>query len=333
MTVSIDWDVDAQRWRSLLHDVPRATYFHTPGWYQTHADRGGSSWLCVGFRWSDGQEAILPLAIHSRFRGWVSEASAGVENGYGGLLSPHALPPHRVEEAYGLVRARYPNLRVFGNPLGLQHGVPTSGMTTESFTQVVPVLAPEAQLERMSDMRRRNFRRAEKSGFELERIHPVMPSDARDIVPVYLEHSSRWTYRRWVRDEAYFRALFRHGGQDLVLFLARHQGEVAGFLLLGAWGETLVELHLSTREFADRMQVGTYLIVKPLEWAHEAGYQVFDFLGSGKLEGIVAYKESFGAERLRQVEVVQDGLWSRGLATLRRAMARERLVSSPETSP
>lgn len=328
MTVSIDWDVEGPRWRSLLQDVPRATFFHTPGWYQTHADRGGFSWRCVGFRWPDGQEALLPLAIQSRFRGWVQEASAGVESGYGGLMSPHALPPHRVDEAYALVRARYPNLRVLGNPLGRQQSIPTSGKATESFTQVVPVLDPEAQLARMSEMRRRNFRKAERVGFELERVHPVMPSDARDVFPVYQEHSSRWTYRRWVRDEAYFRSLFRHGGQDLVLFLARHEGEVAGFVLLGAWGETLVELHLSTREVADRLQVGTFLIVKPLEWAYQAGYRDFDFLASGALEGIVAYKESFGAERVRQVEVVQDSLWSRGLSTLRRAVTRERLVSS-----
>ncbi|MNK70415.1 hypothetical protein D3C87_898340 [compost metagenome] len=328
MTIETDWDVSVGRWREVLQRSARATFFHTPGWYQTHADRGGTAFRCVGFRWRDGQEAVLPLALCTRFRGWVKEALAGVENGYGGLVSPQALPPHRVEEAYAQVRLRYTNLRVLGNPLGRQASAPTSGVTTESFTQALPILDAEAQLTRMSEMRRRHFRKSEKAGFVLERIHPVVPSDARDIVPVYLEHSASWTYRRWVRDEAYFRSLFRHGGRDLVLFVARHEGEVAGFLLLGAWGETLVELHLSTRPSYDPLQVGTYLIVKPLEWAHEAGYRIFDFLPSGKLDGIIAYKESFGAERIRQVEVVQDGLWSRGLRSLRQALSRERLASS-----
>jgi hypothetical protein len=196
------------------------------------------------------------------------------------------------------------------------------------FTQAVPILDPEAQRARMSDMRRRHFRKAEKAGFELQRIHPVVPSDVREIFPVYQEHSSRWTYRRWVRDEAYFRAMFRHAGQDLELFVARHEGEIAGFILLGCQGETLVELHLATRQAKEALQVGTYLIAKPLEWAHQAGYRVFDFLPSGQLDGIIAYKDSFGSERLRQVEVVQDSLWSRGLASLRRAMSRETLASS-----
>lgn len=328
MTLELDWEVGLARWRELLATSPRATFFHSPGWYQTHAEIGGGAFRCLGFRWDDGQEALLPLALRTRYRGWVQEALAGVENGYGGLVSAQPLPPHRLEEAYALVRARYPNLRVLGNPLGRHDGVPLRGKTSESFTQAVPVLDPEAQRARMSDMRRRHYRKAEKAGFELQRIHPVVPSDARDIFPVYQEHSARWTYRRWVRDEGYFRALFRHAGHDLALFVARHENAIAGFILLGCQGETLVELHLATREAKEALQVGTYLIAKPLEWAFEAGYRIFDFLPSGKLEGIIAYKESFGSDRLRQVEVVQDSLWSRGLASLRGAMTRETLASS-----
>ena len=238
-------------------------------------------------------------------------------------MSAQPLPPHRVEEAFAHVRARYPNLRVLGNPLGAHSSLPSVGISTDSFTQAVPIVDPEAQRARMSGMRRRNLQRGERAGFSMERIHPVYPSDARTIISVYQEHSARWTYRRWVRDEAYFRALFRHGGQDLCLFVARKDDEVAGFLLLGAWGDTLVELHLATREAYESLQVGTYLIAKPLEWAYESGYRVFDFLPSGKLEGIVAYKESFGSERIRQVEVVQESAWSRALAMLHGVMRRD----------
>jgi CelD/BcsL family acetyltransferase involved in cellulose biosynthesis len=326
-TVATDWDVGLPRWREVLRRSEQATFFHTPGWYQTHAEIGGAAVRALGFRWPDGQEALLPLALRSRYRGWVTEALAGVENGYGGLLSPQPLPSHRIEEAYAQVRARYPNLRVLGNPLGRQ-SVPAHGRVIESFTQAVPILEPSVQVARMSGMRQRNLRTAEKAAFALERIHPVVPSDARDLYPIYLEHSARWQYRRWVRDEAYFRALFRHAGHELTLFVAHHGGERAGFILLGCWGETIVELHLATRSAKDRLQVGTYLIAKSLEWAHGAGYRVFDFLPSGTLDGIIAFKESFGAERLGQVEVVQDSLWGRGLAILRGAMARETLAAS-----
>ncbi len=326
-TVETDWDVGHPRWREVLRRSAGATFFHTPGWYQTHAEIGGAAVRALGFRWPDGQEALLPLALRSRYRGWVTEAQAGVENGYGGLLSPQPLPPHRIEEAYAQVRERYPNLRVLGNPLGRQ-SVPAQGRVLESFTQAVPILEPAAQVARMSGLRQRNLRRAEKAAFSLERIHPVVPSDTRDLYPVYQEHSARWQYRRWVRDEAYFRALFRHAGHDLTIFVARHGGEMAGFILLGGWGETIVELHLATRAAKDPLQVGSYLVAKSLEWGYEAGYRVFDFLPSGTLEGIIAFKESFGAEQLRQVEVVQDSLWSRGLSILRGALSRETLASS-----
>jgi hypothetical protein len=329
MTMTTDWDLGLARWRGILQRCPQATFFHTPGWYQTHADLGRYAFRGLGFRWPDGQEALLPIAVRSCFRGWVTEALSGVENGYGGLLSPQPLPPHRVEEAYAQVRARFPNLRVLGNPLGHPLSVPTSGTVHETFTQALPILEPAAQRARMSEMRRRHYRKAEKAGFELTRIHPVVPSDARDLYPIYAEHSSRWTYRRWVRDETYFRTLFRHAGRDLELFVARHEGEVAGFILLGCWGDTLVELHLATRSAKEALQVGTLLIAKPLEWAYEAGYRMFDFLPSGKLDGIIAYKESFGAERRRQVEVVQNGLWSKGLTFMRSSMKREPFATSP----
>ncbi len=333
MAMTLDWDVPLPRWREILQQTKLATFFHTPGWYLTHAEIGGGEVRCAEFRWPDGQVALLPLAIRSRFRGVVTEALAGVENGYGGLLGPRALPPHRIEEAYAAVLDRYPNLRVLGNPLGEQLSVPLSGKITESFTQALPILDPLAQRARMSEMRRRHCRKAEKAGFELERIHPVVPSDMRALYPVYAEHSSRWKYRRWVRDEAYFQTLFRHSGHDLALFVARHEGQVAGFMLLGCWGETLVELHLATRAEQEASQVGTHLIVKPLEWAHEAGYRVFDFLPSGNLDGIVAFKESFGPERRCQLEGAQDSCWVRGLSRLRSAMSRETLATSPYSAP
>lgn len=330
--VTVTWDVGFEEWRRALRAVPGATFFHTPGWYQTHAQQGGYHVFCVGIRWSDGQEAWLPLALRRRFRGWLQEAVSGVEGGYGGLLSAQPLPPHRIEEAFAQVRAQFPNLRVLGNPLGVHSCLPPTGVVSESFTQAVPILSPESQRERMSEMRRRHLRKAERSGFQLECLHPVMPSDARTVLPVYQEHSSRWTYRRWVRDEAYFRALFRCAGDDLWLFLAYHGDAVAGFLLLGAWGDTLVELHLSTREAYESLQVGTFLIGKALEWGHQQGYRVFDFLPSGNLSGIIAYKDSFGSERLTQVEVVQESAWSRGLAYLRSALKRDGLASAPRAA-
>lgn len=328
MALSVDWEVPAERWRDLAARSAGATFFHLPGWYQTHAELGDHVVQALHFRWEDGREALLPMALKSRFRGWIREAISGLENGYGGLLSPLPLPPHRIEEAYAQVRARYPNLRVLGNPLSKHLNVPLSGQRLESFTQAVEILPAEAQRARMSEMRRRHLRKAEKAGFTLERIHPVLPSAARDLYAVYQEHSARWKYRRWVRDDAYFRALFRHAGEDLVLFQARHDGELAGFILLGCWGETVVELHLATRPAFEALQVGTYLIAKPLEWAYEAGYRVFDFLPSGSLAGIVAYKETFGSERLRQVEVLQESFWSRGLASMRGRLRPERLASS-----
>jgi GNAT superfamily N-acetyltransferase len=194
------------------------------------------------------------------------------------------------------VNARYPDLQVTGNPHASWEGALYPGKVSAMSTQLVSVLDREAQLKQMNATRAARVRKAQKVGFEVTIVERPTEADVPRFYPLYAAHASYWRYTRWVRDEAYFRALLRFGGQDLVLFLVHLDGELAGFRLLGRQGQTALGLHLATTPPHEKLDVGPLIIAETLAWCHANGVRTFDFMPSGPLHGVTAYKASFGGK-------------------------------------
>ncbi|MFP5502862.1 MAG: GNAT family N-acetyltransferase [Candidatus Sericytochromatia bacterium] len=318
MKTRVDWAIEDTRWRDLLEASPGATFFHTPGWYRARAGALGLEVATAHLAFDDGAHALLPLAIRPLYRGLVRGAASGLENGYGGLLSPSPLGPNHLAAAQAAVAARFGDLEVTGNPHAPTPHVPPLGEGQADTTLVLPILPAEAQLARMSGMRARHVRKAARSGFRLEVRRAVSAADAEAFFPLYQAHAARWNYTRWVRDRQYFRTLLDAASPDLVLFLAYQDEQLAAFHLVGLAGEVAIQLHLATDEAADKANVGTWLIAESLSWLHAAGLTRFDFLPSGQLTGVSAYKASFGAEPAAFETRRQRGWLSETLGAIRR---------------
>lgn len=320
--MDITWNVDVETWTRLVAESPNATFFHTPAWYEANRCLGYEP-AAVAFRWPDGTEALLPLALKPSYKGLLKEGFAGIENGYGGLVSARPLSPMQVAAAYQGVRRRYADLRVVGNPFEVYANVPADGERHEDATQVVPVLEPAAQRKRMSDTRVKHCKRGAKAGFTLEVKSGLTGEDAARFYALYASRAADWDYGKWARDEAYFRSLCEVAGRHLVLFLA-YQGEtLAGFRLLGVTGPVVMDLFLATDPAFEPQHVGPLLVEAPLNWCFEQGYAQFDFQPSGRLEGVKAYKASFGAEPVPHAHVVLRGTAGRSLDALRRLIRPE----------
>jgi CelD/BcsL family acetyltransferase involved in cellulose biosynthesis len=314
---TITWDLAEADWAAFVARCPHATFFHLPAWYMAH----GYPTATALIRFEDGAEALLPLALRQRFRGLVTEAMAGIENGYGGLVSPTPLTAAQVDAAYELVRRRFPDLVVTGNPHGAYPNLPAGGPIGLDATQVVPILDREGQRKLLGSSRKKHVTRAAKAGFHQEVRTHLTAADAASFYPLYARRAAAWTYTRWVRDEAYFERLCEAAGDRLALFLAYRDGELAGFRLLGLQGPVVMDLFLATDARHDEDHVGPFLVIEPLAWLHEQGYQRFDFLPSGRLEGVKAYKASFGATPLEHASTRLAGWVGRGLDVLLRRSA------------
>jgi CelD/BcsL family acetyltransferase involved in cellulose biosynthesis len=314
---TITWDLPREAWSEFLARCPEATFFHAPAWYAAH----GLPTATALVRYEDGAEALLPLALRKRYKGLLTEAASGIENGYGGLVSPTPLTAAQVDAAYELVRRRFPDLAVTGNPFGLYPNLPPGGPISLDATQVLPILDPEAQRKLLGSTRKKQVQRAAKAGFRLEVRTQLTGADAASFYPLYAERAAAWSYTKWVRDEAYFRDLCQACGESLALFLAYKDDELAGFRLLGLHGPVVMDLFLATAERHDEEYVGPHLVMEPLAWLHERGYQHFDFQPSGRLEGVKAYKASFGASAREHGATRQVGWMGRGLDVLLRRSA------------
>lgn len=327
----VDWTCSLATWRDLLPSCQDATFFHTPEWYLA---RAATSAVCVSpvhFLFDDGRQAVLPLALRSRYRGLVTEAIAGLENGYGGLVTSKPLRPAQVEEAYRLVRRRYPDLTVVGNPHARRFVGPTSAELTMDYTQVLPVLPPAEQERGFVEMRARHVRAARRFGVRIEVKHGLKPADAEVVYPLYAKHAAGWKYTRWVRDEAYFEALFAHAGHHVVLFSAYHGDTLLGVHLVAAYPPTAIQLHLASDGAHNRLNAGSLLVAEALAWCHENGLTAFDFLASGQLDGVKVFKASFGAEPQSYAIATQAGWVEQSLRTLRTLTHKGPRTLSPAT--
>ncbi|MFN3429773.1 MAG: GNAT family N-acetyltransferase [Candidatus Sericytochromatia bacterium] len=324
MKATITWDVSPTAWTAFLERTPNATFFHSAGWYATHAAVAAYRPRAVHLQFEDGAEALLPLAVSRRYRGLVQVAQAGIESGYGGLVSPAPLTDAHVRAAYRLVRDRYPDLEVAGSPFSADEGALVGGEASPSGTQIVPVMAPDAQMRAMNAKRAARVRKSAKVGFELTVVEAPTEARVADFYALYAAHASYWQYAKWVRDEAYFRALLRHAGEHLTLFLVHLDGELAGFRLLARQGDHALGLHLATTRTHEKLDVGPFMIGATLNWCHAHGCRTFDFLPSGPLDGVQAYKASYGAEAMPFWSASATSLTGRGLSAAWGWMRRAR---------
>lgn len=335
MNMMVDWHYHEEAWERFLESCPHATIFHHPGWYRAHAATAGAI-RCIHFQWDGGQEGLMPLIVRPKYKGLIKAASAGAENGYGGLVSPTPLSSEQVEAAYAAVRTRHPNLRAYGNPHERYLNIPRNGAylkRAEASTQVLPILAPENQRKLMNETQQKHCKRAEKQGFRFEVISEPGPVEVSRFYPLYEAHNASWGYRRWVRDREYFERLFRELGKQLVLFLAWSGDRLSGFRLVGCQGPIVMDLYLATDQEAAKSYVGPFLVARPLEWCYSKGYRIFDFMPSGNLSGVMTYKASFGSQPLPVAEVTSEDRLGHALS-IARALARrdEHQGASRETA-
>jgi CelD/BcsL family acetyltransferase involved in cellulose biosynthesis len=313
----VDWDCSLDTWRDILPLCPDATFFHTPEWYLARAATTNIEVKPVHFAFDDGSRAVLPLSVRPRYRGLLQEALAGLENGYGGLLSPQPLRQGQVEAAYRHVRRRFPDLAVAGNPHATGHQVPEAAAQSMDITHVLPLRPPDEQLAGYSESRARHVRQAQRSGLRIEVLEGLDASSAARIYPLYAKHAAAWRYTKWARDEAYFRTLASRAGRHLTLFLAHHDDRVVGLHLVASYPPIAIQLHLATDGAFNRLNPASLLVHEALGWCYRNGFSAFDFMASGHLDGLKLFKASFGATPMAYPLATQAGWLSQSLHSVR----------------
>jgi hypothetical protein len=120
--------------------------------------------------------------------------------------------------------------------------------------------------------------------------------DVAAYYSVYLDSIRRWGENtRLVHPEALFHHLLAEGELFARLWLARAEGEVVSGALGLYWGESAVYWHGATLERAFPRRPSHAVVMAAIEDAAARGYRRFDFNPSSGLQGVMTFKQGFGA--------------------------------------
>lgn len=295
--VQIDWNLAPEAWTAAVAQCPDATYFHTEAWLQTVHRTFGSRIARVRVTLPDGHWALLPLTIRPLAKGLLPLAIAGETGAYGGFLGPRPLAQEAEALAYASIRRRYPDLWVVGNPFtGLADASTMPGATHEAQSTHVLALKPFSELRAgFSRGCKSRGNKARKAGLTL-RVSSD-PADAAVYYEIYQDTLRRWGEKlTWERPLAFYAHMLAEGAPDVKLFLAYEGDRPVSALLFAAHGRVAHYVAGATLASALPQCPSNFLMEEAMAHYAGAGFSEFDFGPSNGLEGVVQFKESFGAQ-------------------------------------
>jgi hypothetical protein len=140
---------------------------------------------------------------------------------------------------------------------------------------------------------RNQCRAAERKGVEVHAA--ASPEDFETYYSIYVSSTERWGYGSPPYPPALFRSLAGLQSEGVELKLARVNGQaVAGILLFRGRRTTLYWSGAMLKDFGS-YNPNNALLRSAIEEACSRGETAFDFGGSGSLDSVRAFKESFGA--------------------------------------
>ena len=320
MRASVRWQLSEADWEAFLRGCPRATFYHAPAWYRANAETFGLDVAPVLIQLSNGEEALLPMAVRAKYRGLVREAVSGVGGGYGGLVTPRPWPLDWVQLAYREVSSRYPELFVYSNPFEHYFNAPLPGFgfrMTETSTQALALADLELLRDRYSRSRRKQCRKAMAEGYQIQSL-PAQ-GELERFYRLYEEAVTEWTSQRWVRPKSFFERLLCYGGDRLRICYVLKGGEPIGARLIASYGAVGIGVVYALKRGHDQGAASSALTEAALAHCYKEGLRFYDFGASGSLAGIRYFKESFGAVPLLGVMAQRQGIAGRVLGHARSA--------------
>lgn len=327
-SLNVEWNLDHSTWSAALAECPEATYFHTSDWLRAVSVAFHTRLSLARFQLEGGRFALLPLSVRSLAKGLVPYASAGEIGGYGGLVSPRPLEAAEVAAIYQIVRTRFPDLAVTGNPFTtsphLGVGVPGTSRRDES-THLLELQALDLLRQNFSRGCKSRGNKARKQGFEVEVTRT--PEAIADFYDLYLDSVRRWGEKlTWIRPRTFFEAVLAQEAGHARLFVARRDGRAESALLFAAYGSATHYLAGATHADALAGCPSNLLMEEAMAYYHQAGFRWFDFGPSNGLEGVVQFKTSFGANPAPFQSTRNTSAAGRLYVSLRGA--REKLVTA-----
>jgi lipid II:glycine glycyltransferase (peptidoglycan interpeptide bridge formation enzyme) len=294
-------NVSKQFWDDVIARSDHATFFHTYTWAKIITRTFPQYSISTkGFILEDGTRIVLPLlSARMGAKGFCRSYESMVPGVYGGIVSDGRQPE---PEDSSLIFKKLTNINtvyvdIFGNPFS-DCGVPSFYVKRPIFTQIL-------RLEQDSEIIwsnykysvRKQIRKAERNKVQVHVAGNL--NEYEKYFEIYENALKRWGDKATSRYRFdLFADIHRLNHPDIKLWLVSVAGKIVGGTLVFYCNTHAVEWHAAFRSDYFRLGIRNYLVDEIIKDACQKGYEIYDFSPSGGHEGVVRFKESFGAERL-----------------------------------
>jgi lipid II:glycine glycyltransferase (peptidoglycan interpeptide bridge formation enzyme) len=290
---------DIPFWDELVKKSLESTFFHTCLWHdivaQTYRDYSIAS---RGFEFDDGSRAIFPL-IQTKGGGMLKgkgRLKSSVFGGYGGIIAERSLSEPEQHAIYAHLLSLKASISVDGNPFST-YSIPETFTLKKDFTHVFLLNTTEEDLyKRLSRGAKSNLNQAQKKGVSIRTARSEQ--DVSAYFGIYQNTLKRWGEATlFTYPEELFQHLFRRGGAAAKLWLAEKDGSIIAGAIIFCWNRVVSYWHgASLKDYFD-CYPNNLLHMEIIKDALQKGYSYYDFGPSGGQQGVVRFKQSFGAEQ------------------------------------
>lgn len=286
---------DAGAWDHAWRECDYATFFHSRHWLELFDAYSGGAWRndSRAVTFSDGTVAFVTLLRKPRLRGLVATYETGPRGTYGGWLSADELGEDHARLLVETMR-ELGNVTWYTNPYDANAGVIHAAATQPDVTDAMVFDGDfDALFRTWSKGHRAAVKQAQRSGIEVRVAEGV--DDWKAYFGAYEDSLKRWgeaahTPYRW----DLFERLAKLPPSLARLWLAVHEGRVVAGAVCFYARRHVVYWHGSAYADYFKKRPVNLLVHAAARDACERGFRWFDFNPSGGLEGVRAFKTSFG---------------------------------------
>jgi CelD/BcsL family acetyltransferase involved in cellulose biosynthesis len=322
LDIVVSSDIGTEEWDELVRQDESASFFHTRHWSDLLTGTLPSFRRAHLVCRADGR-AVACLPILRRERLFLSTLESSAYGTFGGPVLSTDAPADAVTAVLRAFARAAGGARIGLAQLVDRHGRvrpdDLSAFGRERFTvQVVPLNEPYEKLfAGFKPSARNKIRKALKAGVKVRRAS--RPEDFAAYFELHEECSREWSVRpRPGRD--FFMGLSELDPSMVQVWLAVHEERViAGDLNFSLHGSVMNWGNVSSPS-ARKLAPNNLLHAHAIEEAVREGRHTYDLGGSAGIEGVRAFKASFGAVDREASRYVLQKSWYRAIRRLTRSV-------------
>lgn len=327
LSIAKIYTASTEEWNHIYHGCNYSTFFHsrewTEIWHQINPDDIRSIAKVIVF--SDQKKALIPFALRQRAKGLMNTYTCSIEGTFGGWISADELEIEHVTLLVNYLKSFDGNLAWRVNPYDnllaeirptLEAGCHAINLLDSKRNKVLlalknffrPIIIHDdthtvnlkpgfSALYKSQSSIVRKAKKAQKAGVTITFAETL--EEWREYYQVYQSSLERWhkdpsTAYTW----EVFEQIFRFKSPNVKLWVAVYEGKIVSGALCFYSKNHVIYWHGAALKEHFELRPVNLMMLEIIKDACEQGFSWYDFNPSGNMQGVIAFKESFGAKPL-----------------------------------